>query len=50
MVDNITGTGDMMYKVSYEKVEKSLEDLYVDPKEYYSSAMDILGSYIQVKS
>ena len=24
MVDNITGTGDMMHKVSYEKVEKSL--------------------------
>ena len=47
MVDNITGTGDMMHKVSYEKVEKSLEDLYADPKEYYSSAMDILGSYIR---
>ena len=36
----------MMYKVSHEKVEKSLEDLYADP-EYYSSAMDILGSYIR---
>ena len=47
MIDNITGTGDMMHKVSYEKVEKSLEDLYADPKEYYSSAMDILGSYIR---
>jgi len=46
-VDNITGTGDMMHMVSYEKVEKSLEDLYADPNEYYSSAMDILGSYIR---
>ena len=47
MVDNITGTGDMIHKVSYDQVEKSLEDLYADPKEYYSSAMDILGSYIR---
>tara|TARA_B100001758_G_scaffold105802_1_gene90671 strand:- start:1411 stop:2661 length:1251 start_codon:yes stop_codon:yes gene_type:complete len=47
MVDNITGTGDMIHKVSYDQVEKSLEELYADPKEYYSSAMDILGSYIR---
>lgn len=47
MVDNITGTGDMIHTVSYYQVEKSLEDLYADPKEYYSSAMDILGSYIR---
>lgn len=46
-IDTITGTGDMSSKVSYEKVEKSLEKLYAAPKEYYSSAMDILGSYIR---
>jgi hypothetical protein len=46
-IDNITGTGDMPHKISYKKVATSLEKLYADPKEYYSSAMDILGSYIR---
>jgi len=46
-IDNITGTGDMENKISYAKVEQSLIQLYDDQKEYYSSAMDILASYIR---
>ena len=45
--DNITSTGDVCTKVSYEQVEKSLDKLYYDKNEYYSSAMDILASYIR---
>jgi len=46
-VDNITSTGDAHCKVSYKKVEQSLNELFTTPEEYYSSAMDILASYIR---
>jgi hypothetical protein len=46
-VDNITSTGDSFGKVTYDKVERSLNKLYNTPEEYYSSAMDILASYIR---
>jgi hypothetical protein len=45
--DNITSTGDICPKVTYEQVQKSLDILYYDKNEYYSSAMDILASYIR---
>jgi len=45
--DNITSTGDICPKVSYSQVEKSLDILYYDKNEYYSSAMDILASYVK---
>jgi len=46
-VDNITSTGDTYGKVTYNGVERSLHKLYNSPEEYYSSAMDILASYIR---
>ena len=46
-VDNITSTGDSYGKVTYDRVERSLNKLYNTPEEYYSSAMDILASYIR---
>ena len=46
-VDNITATGDSYGKVTYDRVEKSIDKLYSTPEEYYSSAMDILASYIR---
>ena len=46
-VDNITSTGDSHGKVTYKKVEQSLNELFTTPEEYYSSAMDILASYIR---
>ena len=46
-VDNITSTGDTYGKVTYDRVERSLHKLYNSPEEYYSSAMDILASYIR---
>ena len=46
-VDNITSTGDSYGKVTYDRVETSLNKLYNSPEEYYSSAMDILASYIR---
>ena len=45
--DNITSTGDVCPKVTYAQVEKSLDKLYYNKNEYYSSAMDILASYIR---
>ena len=45
--DNIISTGDMCNKVTYAQVEKSIEKLYYTEKEYYSSAMDILSSFIK---
>jgi len=45
--DNITSTGDVCSKVTYAQVEKSLNKLYYNTNEYYSSAMDILASYIR---
>lgn len=45
--DNITSTGDVCSKVTYEQVQRSLDMLYYDKNEYYSSAMDILASYIR---
>ena len=45
--DNITSTGDVCSKVTYEQVQRSLDILYYDKNEYYSSAMDILASYIR---
>lgn len=45
--DNITSTGDICPKVTYEQVKRSLDMLYYDKNEYYSSAMDILASYIR---
>ena len=44
---NITSTGDVCSKVTYEQVQRSLDMLYYDKNEYYSSAMDILASYIR---
>ena len=46
-VDSITSTGDVLNKVSYAQVENSLNKLYNNPNEYFSSAMDILGTYIR---
>tara|TARA_B110000008_G_C16963754_1_gene561209 strand:+ start:895 stop:2229 length:1335 start_codon:yes stop_codon:yes gene_type:complete len=46
-IDCITSTGDVTNKVSYAQVERSLNKLYNNPNEYYSSAMDILGTYIR---
>lgn len=46
-VDCITSTGDVLNKVSYAQVERSLNKLYNNPNEYYSSAMDILATYIR---
>ena len=34
-------------KVSYTQVDKSLDKLYGNECEYYSSAMDILASYVR---
>ena len=34
-VDNITSTGDSFGKVTYDKVERSLNKLYNTPEEYY---------------
>ena len=45
--DNITATGDVCSKVTYDQVKRSLDMLYYDKNEYYSSAMDILASYIR---
>jgi hypothetical protein len=46
-IDNITSTGNVQNKVTYSRVEKSLDKLYNTPEEYYSSSMDILASYIR---
>ena len=46
-VDNITSTGLVHNKVTYKRVEESLDELYSSPEEYYSSSMDILASYIR---
>ena len=46
-IDMITSSGDVSNKVSYAEVEKSLDKLYNNPNEYFSSAMDILGTYIR---
>ena len=46
-VDSITSSGDALNKISYAQVEKSLDQLYNNPNEYFSSAMDILGTYIR---
>ena len=40
----ITGTYN---KVSYTYVRDSINTLYYDTSEYYSSAMDILASYVR---
>ena len=34
-------------KVSYTQVRDSINKLYYDPNEYFSSAMDILASYVR---
>ena len=34
-------------KVSYEEVNKKIEDKYYDDSDRYSSAMDILASYVR---
>ena len=34
-------------KVSFSDVEKQIKEVYHDPNEYYSSAMDILASYVK---
>jgi len=46
-IDNITSSGDTHNTVTYARVEKSLDQLYNTPEEYYSSSMDILASYIR---
>ena len=46
-VDSITSSGDAQNKISYAQVERSLDQLYNNPNEYFSSAMDILGTYIR---
>tara|TARA_B100000424_G_scaffold98905_1_gene74135 strand:- start:2116 stop:3447 length:1332 start_codon:yes stop_codon:yes gene_type:complete len=46
-VDMITSSGNVVNKVSYAQVEKSLDKLYNNKNEYFSSAMDILGTYIR---
>ena len=46
-VDMITSSGNVVNKVSYAQVERSLDKLYNNPNEYFSSAMDILGTYIR---
>jgi len=46
-VDSITSSGDALNKISYAQVESSLDQLYNNPNEYFSSAMDILGTYIR---
>ena len=45
--DNIISTGDMFNKVTYAQVEESIAKLYYNEQEYYSSAMDILSSFIK---
>ena len=35
------------HRVSYSQVRKSVDKLYYDTNEYYSSAMDILASYVR---
>ena len=35
------------HKISYTKVRDSINTLYYDESEYYSSAMDILASYVR---
>lgn len=45
--DNIISTGGMCNKVTYAEVENSIAKLYYNEKEYYSSAMDILSSFIK---
>ena len=34
-------------KVTFSEVEKTIKEVYHDPNEYYSSAMDILASYVK---
>ena len=41
---SLTGT---YKKVSYTQVRESIKNLYYDSSEYYSSAMDILASYVR---
>ena len=38
-VDSITSSGDALNKISYAQVEKSLDQLYNNPNEYFSSAL-----------
>lgn len=38
---------DKYTKVSYSQVRDSVNNLYYDSNEYYSSAMDILASYVR---
>ena len=35
------------HRVSYSQVRESVDKLYYDTNEYYSSAMDILASYVR---
>ena len=45
--ENVTSTGDMYNRVSYINVERSLESLYNTEAEKFSSAMDILATYVR---
>ena len=45
--DNIISTGGVCNKVTYAQVEHSIAKLYYTEQEYYSSAMDILSSFIK---
>ena len=44
--DSCAGLGKYQ-KVSYSQVRDSVNNLYYDTNEYYSSAMDILASYVR---
>ena len=44
--DNFTLSGKYK-KISYTQVRDSINNLYYDSSEYYSSAMDILASYVR---
>ena len=44
--DNIAFSGKYN-KISYTQVRDSINNLYYDSSEYYSSAMDILASYVR---
>ena len=45
--DNIISAGGVCNKVTYAQVEHSIAKLYYTEQEYYSSAMDILSSFIK---
>lgn len=45
--ENITSTGETYNRVSYLGVERSLESLYSTENEKFSSAMDILATYVR---